>query len=86
MSKPRVKCPTCEKPQVYDTSNPHRPFCSERCRQIDLGAWASEEYAIAESKAASDFSSGVLEEHIDQDQPSQPSQITETDPTPPTMH
>ncbi len=26
--------------------NPHRPFCSERCRMIDLGAWVAEEYAV----------------------------------------
>jgi endogenous inhibitor of DNA gyrase (YacG/DUF329 family) len=40
-----VKCPTCRKPTPWD-DNPHRPFCSERCRTIDLGAWASERYRI----------------------------------------
>lgn len=39
-------CPTCKKPTQW-ANNPHRPFCSERCRLIDLGAWASEEYKIA---------------------------------------
>ncbi|MBU3915752.1 DNA gyrase inhibitor YacG, partial [bacterium] len=34
-----VKCPTCEKKAVWK-GNPHRPFCSERCRLIDLGKWA----------------------------------------------
>jgi endogenous inhibitor of DNA gyrase (YacG/DUF329 family) len=45
--KPRiVRCPSCEGDSVYAPSNPYRPFCSERCRSIDLGAWASEAYAI----------------------------------------
>jgi len=32
---------------VWDTANRCRPFCSERCRLIDLGAWADETYRIA---------------------------------------
>jgi endogenous inhibitor of DNA gyrase (YacG/DUF329 family) len=35
----KVKCPTCRK-EVSWEHNPHRPFCSERCQLIDLGAWA----------------------------------------------
>ena len=42
----RATCPTCGKPAEYRESNPWRPFCSERCRSIDLGAWASEAYRI----------------------------------------
>ncbi|MCU0814271.1 MAG: DNA gyrase inhibitor YacG [Burkholderiaceae bacterium] len=42
----RVRCPTCGALAVYDATNPWRPFCSERCRQIDLGAWASEGYRV----------------------------------------
>ncbi len=41
-----VACPTCEKPVEWGEQNPFRPFCSERCKLIDLGAWASEERAI----------------------------------------
>lgn len=41
-----VKCPTCGGQSVYAPSNPFRPFCSERCKQIDLGAWASEQFAV----------------------------------------
>lgn len=41
-----VTCPNCKKSAHYDESNPNRPFCSERCRQIDLGQWASDAYAI----------------------------------------
>ena len=40
-------CPTCKKAIQWDTSNPDRPFCSERCRMIDLGAWANEEHKIS---------------------------------------
>lgn len=42
----RVKCPTCGKMITYRTDNPYRPFCSERCKLIDTGAWASDEYRI----------------------------------------
>jgi endogenous inhibitor of DNA gyrase (YacG/DUF329 family) len=41
-----VKCPRCGKPAIFGPENPFRPFCSERCQLIDLGAWASEKYAI----------------------------------------
>lgn len=41
-----VKCPTCGKEVVWSTDNPYRPFCSERCRMIDLGEWASGGYRI----------------------------------------
>ena len=40
-----VKCPQCKKMAPY-TNNPSRPFCSERCKLIDLGVWASEGYRI----------------------------------------
>ena len=46
MKRLRVPCPTCGEPAPYAPSNPWRPFCSERCRSIDLGAWASEAYRI----------------------------------------
>ena len=41
-----VNCPQCGKPITWDVANRYRPFCSERCRLIDLGAWASESYRI----------------------------------------
>lgn len=44
-SMPLVKCPTCGKETEY-TGNKYRPFCSERCRLIDFGAWADEEFAL----------------------------------------
>lgn len=42
----RVACPGCGEPAEFSPSNPWRPFCSERCRLVDLGAWASESYRI----------------------------------------
>jgi uncharacterized protein len=41
-----VRCPACQGDSVYASSNPYRPFCSERCKQIDLGAWASESFRV----------------------------------------
>jgi uncharacterized protein len=42
-----VRCPACGRKAVYAPSNVWRPFCSERCRDQDLGAWASERFRIA---------------------------------------
>ena len=44
---PTVACPTCKGDSVYAQSNAFRPFCSERCKYMDLGAWASEGFRIA---------------------------------------
>lgn len=41
-----VDCPTCGKKVTWSEQNKFRPFCSERCKQIDLGAWAEEKYVI----------------------------------------
>ncbi len=41
----RVRCPTCRRPTALD-ANPYRPFCSERCKLLDLAAWADERYRI----------------------------------------
>jgi endogenous inhibitor of DNA gyrase (YacG/DUF329 family) len=41
-----VKCPTCKRSVEWSEQSAYRPFCSERCRLIDLGAWLSEEHAI----------------------------------------
>lgn len=41
-----IACPTCRKPARWAPTNPFRPFCSERCRLIDLGAWADERHRI----------------------------------------
>ena len=41
-----VACPTCAKKVEWTEANKFRPFCSERCKQIDLGAWAEEKFVI----------------------------------------
>lgn len=41
-----VPCPTCQKPVEWSKKSPWRPFCSERCRLIDLGEWADEGHRI----------------------------------------
>ena len=40
-----MKCPICAKDVAFD--DPEMPFCSERCRLLDLGNWASERYVIS---------------------------------------
>lgn len=45
----RVPCPACGGPALFASENRWRPFCSARCRQIDLGAWASERYRVADA-------------------------------------
>ena len=49
-----VKCPTCHRPVEWAPQSPYRPFCSDRCRLIDLGAWLSEQHAIPEDAAGAD--------------------------------
>jgi len=44
-------CPICRKPVSWETT-PTRPFCSERCRLKDLGAWSGEEYRVPERPEA----------------------------------
>lgn len=41
-----VTCPTCGAGAPWDPANRFRPFCSERCKMIDLGAWATERYRV----------------------------------------
>lgn len=42
----QVPCPACRQPSPYSPANPWRPFCSARCREHDLGAWASGDYRM----------------------------------------
>jgi endogenous inhibitor of DNA gyrase (YacG/DUF329 family) len=39
------RCPICREPVTWE-GNPSRPFCSERCRLVDLGAWMAERYRV----------------------------------------
>lgn len=43
----QVPCPTCGNPAAWSKDNRWRPFCSERCRLIDLGAWFAGDYRVA---------------------------------------
>ena len=49
-----VRCPGCSGPSVYGPDNPFRPFCSERCKNIDLGAWASESFRVPDETPPDD--------------------------------
>ena len=48
-----VPCPGCGGDSIYSPTNSYRPFCSERCKNHDLGAWASESFRVA-TEAPSD--------------------------------
>jgi len=56
-SAPIVACPHCGKTSPWDTQNAYRPFCCERCKLIDLGKWASEEYAVEQPDSEQEFTS-----------------------------
>jgi endogenous inhibitor of DNA gyrase (YacG/DUF329 family) len=53
----KVACPKCGTVVEWNPANRFRPFCSERCRLIDLGAWASEDYRVPEVSSPMDESS-----------------------------
>jgi len=58
-AKPRlVRCPACGGDSVYAPSNPYRPFCSERCKNMDLGAWASESFRVPDESPPDDLPFG----------------------------
>jgi hypothetical protein len=63
---PVVSCPTCGAKVEWTPAAKYRPFCSERCKQIDLGAWAEERYKIP-GAAPTD----PLDDALDSDPPSQ---------------
>jgi len=56
-----VRCPQCGAPVEWSAASAFRPFCSERCRNVDLGAWASEAYRvpIAEFPEADDLAAAT---------------------------
>ena len=47
-----VDCPTCGNKVEWTEASEYRPFCSLRCKQIDLGAWADEKYVIPAANPA----------------------------------
>lgn len=54
VKKRLVACPSCGARTEYDPANPYRPFCSQRCKLIDLGQWATENYRIPDTQPAED--------------------------------
>ncbi|MBX5480334.1 MAG: DNA gyrase inhibitor YacG [Myxococcaceae bacterium] len=65
MSTPKrtPKCPICASPVALRPENPTFPFCSPRCRQVDLGKWLGEEYRVAVSAAPEDEQEDELASH-----------------------
>jgi uncharacterized protein len=49
-----VRCPTCRGDSVYALSNPFRPFCCQRCKNNDFGAWASEQFSVPDPSPPDD--------------------------------
>ncbi len=43
---PKVHCPTCRRELAWSEQFPWRPFCSQRCKMVDLGAWLAEERRV----------------------------------------
>ncbi|SHL61381.1 hypothetical protein SAMN05216428_10476 [Nitrosospira sp. Nsp11] len=68
MKQPLVNCPHCGKIIVWDTTNRYRPFCSERCKMIDLGQWASESYRIPDAETDTDSGTEKQKEDVFKDE------------------
>jgi uncharacterized protein len=49
-----VKCPTCKRPVEWSAASVYRPFCSDRCRLIDLGAWLTEQHKLPDETGTAD--------------------------------
>ncbi|NMZ66370.1 DNA gyrase inhibitor YacG [Pseudomonas oryzihabitans] len=60
MSTLSVDCPTCGAPVEWSEKSANRPFCSDRCKLIDLGAWAAEEHTIPGNELEDDLYSEDL--------------------------
>jgi endogenous inhibitor of DNA gyrase (YacG/DUF329 family) len=60
-----VRCPQCGHEAPWNPENPYRPFCSERCKLIDLGAWASEAYRVPMREESADLSADFSPEAKD---------------------
>ena len=54
---PAIECPTCKRQIQYQvlTEVPFRPFCSERCKLIDLSKWFNEEFKVSEEPSEADI-------------------------------
>ena len=63
-----MKCPTCDKETVYE-GNPYRPFCSQRCKLLDLGNWAGEKYRVPTKEKPPEETHSSNGNREDQDNP-----------------
>jgi endogenous inhibitor of DNA gyrase (YacG/DUF329 family) len=61
----KVKCPTCETAVEWKTESKWRPFCSERCKLIDLGDWIEEKNRISDNEPAQSFMPSDSTDSID---------------------
>jgi endogenous inhibitor of DNA gyrase (YacG/DUF329 family) len=50
-----VQCPTCQKAVLWLPENEYRPFCCARCRLIDLGQWADEQFTLPQERQESEL-------------------------------
>ncbi|WP_108446572.1 DNA gyrase inhibitor YacG [Halomonas denitrificans] len=62
-----VACPQCRKKVLWSEENAYRPFCSKRCRLLDLGAWADESHRIAGEPAMDETDLDALLARADRD-------------------
>jgi uncharacterized protein len=63
----KVNCPTCKEIVQWNDSSPWRPFCSERCKLIDFGEWASERHSIPGEPVDPEELAGMPPRHDEQD-------------------
>lgn len=65
MARKLIRCPVCGKRVLWE-GNPHRPFCSARCKLVDLDRWLSEDYRISVPREAleEEFSEEVEDEKL----------------------
>lgn len=63
MTKNTITCPTCGTKNTWKPDNAFRPFCSDRCKLIDLGDWAAEKHVIPGEKAPLDDKEQDDEKH-----------------------
>ncbi|WP_298626332.1 DNA gyrase inhibitor YacG [uncultured Legionella sp.] len=61
-----ITCPTCGKTKTWQPENKYRPFCSDRCKLIDLGEWANESRVIPGDSVDPD---SLLSDKNDSDDP-----------------
>ncbi len=60
-SKPKLSCPTCKK-ETQKEGNAHFPFCSDRCRLVDLGKWLDDGYSVPGSDSSPSADNEMQEE------------------------